>query len=89
MNYSSLHSKKESSALDSPVTATIAQSILDGQEEAKMELEKYQRNYFIGSSNNETIDANKSILTSMDQVLPVKFRSKSKTNRSRVYAKRI
>jgi hypothetical protein len=40
MNYSTIQSKNEGS-LDTPNTANIAQSILDGQEEARIDLEKY------------------------------------------------
>jgi hypothetical protein len=41
MNYSTIQSKNESSSLESPNNTTIAQSILDGQEEARIDLEKY------------------------------------------------
>jgi len=54
MNYSTIQSKNESSSLESPNNTTIAQSILDGQEEARIDLEKYQRNHII-KSNEDTI----------------------------------
>jgi len=41
MNYSTIQLKNERSTVESPNTTTIAQSILDGQEEARMDLEKY------------------------------------------------